>query len=297
MKQRNTHATSLQRRSRHMRIDVIWATTGCTTIIAALALFQPMARAADTATGQTESRPNVVLIVADDLGYGDLGCYGAIKIKTPNIDRLAASGVRFTDAHSSAAFCQPSRYAILSGKYLMRAKRQGRQTLYFHEGEETLPSVLQPAGYRTGIVGKWHLGFGRHGDPDYNAELTPGPMEVGFGSFFGCPRTHNEPPFVFVENHRMVGRDPADPIRIVSPADGLRGGGFGVSEGARAAHAARPQDRIDLIFADKAVDFIADAKPGPFFLYLAFMAPHMPLTPSAAFRGTSGAGIYGDFVQ
>jgi arylsulfatase A len=244
-----------------------------------------------------EARPNVIVIVADDLGYGDLGCYGATKIKTPSIDQLAAAGVRFTDAHSSAAFCQPSRYAILAGKYLMRAKRQGRQTLYFHEGEVTLPSLMQAAGYRTAAIGKWHLGFGRDGDPDYNAELKPGPLEIGFDTFFGCPRTHNEPPFVFVENHRMVGHDPADPIRIVPKSDTKKGFGHGISEGAAAAHAARPQDRIDLILADKAVEFISRKSPDPFFLYLAFLAPHVPHASAPEFQGGSGVASYGDFIQ
>ena len=160
-------------------------------------------------------KPNILLIVADDLGYGDVGCYGATRIKTPNIDRLAGEGVRLTDAHSPAAVCQPTRYAILSGTYFLRAKRQGQQTLYFHEGQVTLPGLLKSAGYRTAAIGKWHLGFGRGGEPDYNGELKPGPLEIGFDYFFGCPRTHNEPPFVFVENHLMVGLDPADPIRIV----------------------------------------------------------------------------------
>jgi arylsulfatase A-like enzyme len=266
----------------------------CAAVIAMMGSSLIMGRAA---AAPADVRPNVVLIVADDLGYGDLGCHGATKIKTPNIDRLAASGVRFTDAHSSAAFCQPSRYAILAGKYLMRAKRQGKQTLYFHEGEATLPSLMKTAGYRTAAIGKWHLGFGRTGDPDYNAELKPGPLEIGFDSFFGCPRTHNEPPFVFVENHRMVGYDPTDPIRIVPASDTKEGWGHGISLGARAAHEARPQDRIDLILADKAVDFISRKDLDPFFLYLAFLSPHIPLAPSPEFRGSSEAGGYGDFIQ
>lgn len=247
------------------------------------------------------TKPNVLLIVADDLGYGDVGCYGATAIKTPNIDRLAADGVRFTDAHAPAAVCQPSRYAILSGTYFMRARRQGRQQLYFHEGQVTLPSLLAAAGYRTAAIGKWHLGFGRGEEPDYNAELKPGPLEIGFDYFFGCPRTHNEPPYVFVENHRMLGADPADPIRIV-PHDevvkrGLKDFNWGTSEGAAKAHAARPQNRIDLILADKAAKFIDARIDKPFFLYLAFLAPHVPIAPAPEFGGSSRAGRYGDFIQ
>ncbi|MCL4202867.1 MAG: arylsulfatase [Pirellulaceae bacterium] len=250
---------------------------------------------------ETPARPNILLIVADDLGCGDVGCYGATKIKTPNLDRLASQGVRLTDAHAPAAVCQPTRYAVLSGTYFLRAKRQGQQTLYFHEGQVTLPSLLQTAGYRTAAIGKWHLGFGRGAEPDYNGELKPGPLEVGFDRFFGCPRSHNEPPFVFVEDHHTVGLDPADPLRII-PHDevvkrGLRDWGWGLSEGAAKAHAARPQDRIDTLLADQAAQWIGQQRHQPFFLYLAFVAPHVPIAPASEFQGTSQAGRYGDFVQ
>lgn len=230
----------------------------------------PVLWAGDPPTTDARQQPNVVVIVADDLGYGDLGCYGATKVRTPNIDRLAAEGVRFTDAHAPAAVCQQSRYAILSGTYVMRARRQGRRTLYFHEGQATLPSVLKSAGYRTAAIGKWHLGFGRGAEPDYNAPLQPGPLEVGFDCFFGCPRTHNEPPFVFVENHQVVGFDPADPIRMVTRDEaikrGLTGWSWGLSEGATKADAARPTDQIDLILTDKATRFLAAKDNRPFFL-------------------------------
>lgn len=253
------------------------------------------------AAGATAQKPNILLIVADDLGSGDVGSYGAMRIKTPNIDRLASEGARFTDAHSSSAICQPSRYAMLSGTYFMRAQRQGKETLHFHEGQITLPALLKSAGYRTAAIGKWHLGFGRGAAPDYNDELKPGPLEIGFDYFFGTPRTHNEPPFVFVENHRMVGFDPNDPIRIV-PHDevvkrGLKDWGWGISEGADQAHVARPQDRIDLILADKAVQFIRQKNGQPLFLYLAFLAPHVPIAPAEEFQGTSQAGPYGDYIQ
>lgn len=246
---------------------------------------------------EDHTQPNILLMVADDLGYGDVGCYGATKIQTPNLDRLAAAGVRMTDAHAPAAVCQPTRYAILSGAYFLRAKRQGQYTLYFHEGQVTLPGLLKAAGYRTAALGKWHLGFGRGADPDYNGELKPGPLEIGFDYFFGTPRTHNEPPFVFVENHRVVAIDPADPIRIIAAKDTKEGWGHGISTGAAAAHAARPVEQIDLILAEKASQFIAQKSPAPFFLYLAFLAPHVPIAPAAEFQGTSQAGRYGDYVQ
>ena len=168
---------------------------------------------------------------------GDLGCYGATKIKTPNSIGWPARASGSPTRIRPAAVCQPSRYAILSGTYFMRAKRQGQQTLYFHEGQVTLPGLLKSAGYRTAALGKWHLGFGRGAEPDYNAELKPGPLEIGFDSFFGCPRTHNEPPFVFVENHRVVGLDPADPIRI------MRGQGYQARLGPRVSTGRRQPTR------------------------------------------------------
>ncbi|MFN7873977.1 MAG: sulfatase family protein [Pirellula sp.] len=241
------------------------------------------------------SPPNILLIVADDLGYRDLGCYGATKVRTPRIDQLADEGVRFTDAHSICGTCMPSRYAILSGTYFYNAKRNGEYSFHFHEGQETLPSLLKSVGFRTAAIGKWHNGFGRDSKLDWNSELKPGPMEIGFDSFFGTPRTHNEAPHVFVEGHRIVGYDSNDPISIdMSPGTGR----WGKTVGGAKAQAARPDDRIDLILVEKAGDFLAaQTKDKPFFLYLAFAAPHTPINPAPEFRSTSQAGVYGDYVQ
>ncbi len=254
---------------------------------AVLALFlAPLLATAD-------SKPNVVILYADDLGYGDLGCYGATVIKTPMIDALAAQGVRFTDGHSAAAVCNPSRYALLTGTHLWNARRKDDYSLYFHEGQMTLPLLLKNSGYRTAAFGKWHNGFGRRPEPDWNGELKPGPLEIGFDTYFGTPRSHNEPPFVFVENHRVFGLDPADPI-IVDRSVGVHG----AVKGGKAAEAARPDDQIDLMVTDRAVKWIEEQKPNkPFFLYLAFTAPHVPLDPAQPYRGKSRAGVYGDFVQ
>lgn len=244
---------------------------------------------------EKRSVPNIVFIIADDLGYRDLGCYGATKIKTPRIDGIARQGLRFTDAHSVCAVCNPSRYSILSGTYFWHAKRKPDYSLYFHEGQVTLPSLLKSAGYHTAALGKWHNGFGRAPEQDWNGELRPGPLEIGFDYFFGTPKTHNEPPLVFVENHRVIGLDPADPIRVDhSPRYGPHGRMFG---GAKAA-AARPDDRIDFILAEKAEAFLTQqTKDAPFFLYLAFAAPHVPIDPAPEFRDTSQAGLYGDYIQ
>ncbi len=158
-----------------------------------------------------------MLIYADDLGYGDVSCYGATAVKTPNIDRLAAEGLRFTDAHAPAATCTPSRYALLTGEYAWRKAGTGilpgDAALIIEPGRTTLASMLKQAGYATGAVGKWHLGLG-DGDVDWNGKIAPGPLEIGFDYAFLVPATGDRVPCVYVENHRVVGLDPADPIRV-----------------------------------------------------------------------------------
>src|SRR6476646_9410271 len=155
--------------------------------------------------------------MTDDLGYGDLGCYGATKVQTPNVDRLAAAGLRFTDGHCTSATCTPSRYALLTGEYPWRTTGTGilpgDAALIIEPGRPTLPSVLKRAGYTTGVIGKWHLGLGR-GNLDWNGVIKPGPLEVGFDYAFVIPATGDRVPCVFVEDHAVVGLDPADPIRV-----------------------------------------------------------------------------------
>ena len=266
--------------------------TNILSLLAAL-LFAPLTTIHAAETKPT--KPNILLIVADDLGYRDLGCYGATKVRTPRLDKLAGEGVRFTDAHSICATCMPSRYAILSGTYFFNARRKGGYSIHFHEGQITLPSLLKSAGYRTAALGKWHNGFGYAADPDWNTDLKPGPLEIGFDSFFGTPRTHNEPPLVFVEGHRIVGLDPADPISVdMSPQFGR----WGKTIGGAKAQVARPDERIDFILADKAAKFLGQqTNENPFFLYLAFAAVHNPINPAPEFRGKSEAGLYGDYIQ
>lgn len=247
-------------------------------------------------------QPNVVIFLADDLGYGDLSSYGADLFETPNIDRLAAQGVRFTDAHSPAAVCQPGRYALMTGRYNWRRGKPWDGTYMFDDRHPTLQQVLGKAGYDTAAFGKWHNGWG-HGPVDYNdAEVKPGPLESGFGYFFGTPRSHNEPPQVFMENRTMYQRAPSDPLRMISHKEvverGLKDWGWGLSEGAEAAHEARPEDEIDLIVAERAADYLrARSKDEPFFLYVSPVAPHVPISPSERFQGSSDAGDYGDFLQ
>ncbi len=241
------------------------------------------------------TRPNVILMVADDLGYRDLGCYGATKIATPRVDSLARDGVRFTDAHSFSAICMPSRYSILTGRYAFRMKRAMDYACNFDSDQVLLPMVMKSAGYRTAALGKWHNGFGTTTKVDWNAELKPGPLEFGFDSYFGTPRTHSEPPLVFVRDHWIVGLEKDDPISVdKSPGTGVHGKQIG----GKKAMELRPDDKLDLILAEEAEKFLAAQKVGqPFFLYLAWEAPHNSINPAPEFRGKSKAGIYGDYVQ
>src|SRR6188508_478014 len=153
-------------------------------------------------------KPNVVLIMADDLGYGDLGCYGATKVSTPHCDRLAREGRRFTDAHTPSAVCSPTRFGLLTGGYPWRENRVPRhllasEPLVIRDGEPTIASLLKGAGYATACVGKWHLGAQRKDPIDWNAPLTPGPNAVGFDYCFGVINSHNQAPFVLVENEKI----------------------------------------------------------------------------------------------
>ena len=166
-----------------------------------------------------ETPPNVVLIFADDLGYGDLGCYGATKVMTPNIDKLAAEGRRFTDAHSASAVCTPSRYGLLTGEYPFRANggkglwgpAPVTSPLIIDTETKTMADVLKKSGYGTAVFGKWHIGF-KEGKNDWQEPLRPGPQDLGFDYYFGMPVVNSAPPYVYVENDKIVGADPDDPL-------------------------------------------------------------------------------------
>lgn len=282
------------------------AKLGVATLLA-WASFVPAAQSAEEADSPASAeRPNIVFIIADDLGIGDVGCYGAQMIKTPNIDRLSTEGVLATDAHASASVCTPSRYAIITGKDYWRVKKEWQGQMLIEPDQPTVAKTLREAGYTTAYFGKWHLGWGEvdpakrranRSDLDWNAEkLAPGVLEAGYDYFFGTPFSHNEPPLVFVENSSVYGRDPADPLILVSPEE-EKYFGYGTSRGAKAAHDARPIDRIDLIVAERAASFIADHKEKPFYMNIAFVAPHVPIAPADQFKGSSKASSYGDFVS
>lgn len=250
-----------------------------------------------------DPRPNVVLIFVDDLGYGDLGCYGATKVKTPNIDQLASEGRRFTDAHSASAVCTPSRYALMTGEYPHRKNLSKpvflKTGLVIDTKQQTLASVMRDAGYATACIGKWHLGFGQ-GAPDWNGELKPGPLELGFDYYFGVPVVNSHPPFVYVENHRVVGLVPEDPFVFDKQAKTREfPEKMGVDQigGADAAHALYDDEAVGETLTNKALDWMKARGAEPFFLYLATTNIHHPFTPAPRFKGTSQCGRYGDFIH
>ncbi len=248
--------------------------------------------AAVTRAGAAEhepARPNVVFILADDLGYGDLGCYGS-TIKTPHLDRLAREGRLFTDAHSSAAVCTPTRYAIMTGREWFRRRTKWNYELTVPVDRVSLPAMMKSAGYATGLIGKWHLGYGEKA-PNWNGELKPGPLECGFDRFFGTAMTHNEPPQVLVKNHRVVNLSPDDPITIVPPPPGVM---FGKMQGGKQARVVH--DELGVLHTEKAVEFIEQHKDRPFFLYYGMINVHGPIAPGKRFQGASRFGPYGDYV-
>lgn len=230
---------------------------------------------------ENDAPPNIVLIFADDLGYGDLSCYGAEKIKTPNIDRLAKQGMRFTDAHAAASLCSPSRYGLLTGKSPWRLHKKGNG-YRVRPGDANLGAFMQDAGFRTAAIGKWHLGYSK----DWNKLPITGPLEVGFDYHFGVPSNHNDSTRAFIEDNDLVGRKPGVPYRIVKGQDFPEG----LAE-------PRVEDQVDTTLTSKSIGFIRRNADKPFFLYFTPCAPHTHVTPASQFRGTSQAGLYGDYIQ
>ncbi len=279
---------------------------------------------AGVAAADAQPRPNVILIYADDLGYGDVSSYGSTRLRTPNIDRLAREGLRFTDAHATAATCTPSRYAMITGQYAWRRPGTGvlpgNAALIIEPGRPTLPDVFRRAGYATGVVGKWHLGLGPAGGPDWNSEIRPGPLDIGFDAAFIMAATGDRVPTVYVENRRVVGLDPADPINVsygtpagdwptgrgnpnllkVHPSHGhdqtITNGisRIGYMTGGKAA-LWKDEDMAD-VFTRNAVAFVEQHRAKPFFLFFALHDPHVPRVPHPRFVGATSMGPRGDAI-
>jgi len=266
-------------------------------------------------------RPNIVLIYTDDVGFGDVSSNGQTTLPTPNIDSIAARGIRFTDAHCSAATCTPSRFAMLTGQYAFRQKgtgiAAGNANLIIDPETITLPDLLKSAGYATGVVGKWHLGLGM-GKVDWNKPIAPGPNEIGFDYHFLIPATGDRVPCVYVEQGRVVDHDPADPIEVsygkrigeepsgeerpdllklkwshghnATIVNGISRIGW-MTGGKKARWV--DEDLADVI-TKKAAAFIDAHQNEPFFLYFSTQDIHVPRAPHSRFAGKSGLGPRGD---
>jgi len=243
-------------------------------------------------SAHADELPNIVIILADDLGYGSVGCYGANPelVHTPNIDRLAREGRRFTDANTPASVCTPTRYALLTGRYCWRTHlshggvANTLDPLLIETSRPTIGSMLEKHGYATGFVGKWHLGYGTDKRVDYTKELNPGPLELGFDYQFAVPQNHNDITRVFVENHKVFG---------------LRSAKLNPTQGNLGLDAPQREDtRTMEQLTDRAAAWLEkQSSDVPFFLYFAPVAVHELITPSAHTTGTSKAGPYGDFIH
>jgi arylsulfatase A len=243
-------------------------------------------------------KPNIIFIMADDMGYGDLGCYNKnSKIPTPNMDALAADGVRFTDAHSPSAVCTPTRYGVLTGRYCWRSRLKrgvlnGYSPALIDTRRMTVASLLKKHGYGTTCIGKWHLGLGSDKKADFSKPLVPSPNDLGFDYFYGIPASLDMPPYCYVENDHAVD-EPALTIEAgKSNEDGWWRKGA-ISPGFK---------HVEVLpnLTKKAVECI-DEHSGklpdkPFFLYFPLPAPHCPIAPADFVKGASSAGGYGDYV-
>ena len=275
-----------------------------------------------TLAATAAERPNIVVILADDYGYGSAGCYGADPklIRTPAIDRLAAEGRRFTDGNTTSSVCSPTRYSLLTGRYCWRTSLTHEvlgtfSPLHIEPGRVNLASLLKAKGYATAAVGKWHLGYGKENeDPkwrtEYKAELSPGPLDIGFDYHFGVPSNHGDLTGIFVENRFVYGlrsgQIPAG-MKLAGPAAdsddfkatyGPEDTENGKSKILELDAPRRKNERVMKVLTDKATTWLeAQPKDRPFFLYFTPVAVHNPVTPDKDLAGKSAAGPYGDWIH
>ena len=273
---------------------------------------------------QAETRPpNIVVIMADDLGYGDLSCYGATALETPNIDRLAAEGQKFTSGYCSASTCTPTRYSFLTGTYAFRKKGTGiappNSPALIQPGTPTIASILRTSGYKTAVIGKWHLGLGSE-MPDWNGLLKPGPLEIGFDRCLLLPTTNDRVPQVYVENHRVLNLDPADPLwvgkkkpspdhptglthRDTLKMDWSHGHNSTIHNGISrigfytGGHAARFRDEdLSDRWVEESIKWIESNRDHPFFLFFSSHDLHVPRIVHERFQGATKLGPRGDAI-
>ncbi len=271
-----------------------------------------------------ETRPNILVIMADDLGYGDVSCYGATELSTPHIDRLASEGIRFTSGYCSASTCTPTRYSMLTGTYAFRRKGTGiappSAPAVIKPGTVTVASILQGGDYETAVIGKWHLGLGGEKGPDWNGDLKPGPLEIGFDTCFLLPTTNDRVPQVYVHDHRVPNLDPKDPLwvgrkkpspdhptgrthRDTLKMDWSHGHNSTIHNGISrigfytGGHKARFRDE-DLadMWVKKSVEFMEKNKDKPFFLFFSSHDIHVPRMPHERFHGKTKLGFRGDAI-
>jgi arylsulfatase A len=243
--------------------------------------------------GVERLRPNVVVILSDDFGYGSAACLGATGLRTPHLDRLAREGRRFTHAYAPGSVCSPTRYGLMTGRYYWRTSVKdgevlpGNAPLHIETDRLTLASLCHSQGYRTAAFGKWHLGMSAEMLTDWSGSLKPGPLEIGFDHFFGMGANPWNGPHSFIEDHRVLGRVPGQPITITAGREN------GKTRGIEQPFA---YDQITATLTDKAVAWIGQSSDQPFFLYFAHTAVHRPVAPNPKFTG-SPFGIYGDFIE
>ena len=291
-------------------------------------LLAPLGALSAPEVSKSEPKPNIIIILADDLGAGDMSCAGATTIQTPNLDRLASEGVRFTQGYSPSATCTPSRYSMLTGEYAWRQKAKvntildGDAPLCIEPGRLTLPELLRQDGYHTAVIGKWHLGLGDgKAKLDFNGELKPGPLEIGFDYAHIIPATVDRVPSVWVEDHNVQNLDPADPIVVsyinnisdeptglerpdllIQGADKQHSGTIinGISRIGymKGGHAARFKDEeLASTVVAESVEYIERHKDEPFFLSIGLFEPHVPRVAEPPFAGTSQSGVRGDVIH
>jgi arylsulfatase A-like enzyme len=259
-------------------------------MVAAVALLYPMAgrvHATDAA------RPNIVVILSDDFGWGSLTCYGAKGLHTPNCDRLAKEGRRFTNAYAPGSVCSPTRYALMTGRYFWRTSVKDGYALledsplHIETTRLTIASLAKRQGYRTAAIGKWHLGLGMAPKTDWNQPLTPGPLSVGFDYFFGVATHIFNHPRTYIERDMLVGRLPGQIVAVE---------GKGKDQKTVGIDPLPSPDQVMGKLTSKAVAWLEENHEAPFFLYFAPNAVHSPITPSKNFHG-SPFGKYGDFIE